>query len=158
DIRPEDGDSYDRGADFDAMLGSGAPSDANLRDAYDAYAPLRAWITDKGENAGNILNAAVFTTQDPEAMVQKLHQKVQSENAPTISDLTLCDGDITKSPCEDADGRGKCHAKNSAYLELHGHIELPIFQAGKLPYLEPEDGGAIELDSGGAPKVQSHQK
>src|SRR5262249_12261788 len=45
-IQSEDGGNFARGADFGAMLGSSAPSDADMKAAYEAYAPLRAWISD----------------------------------------------------------------------------------------------------------------
>lgn len=156
DIRSESGD-YARAPDFETMLAGGAPSDAELKAAYDAYAPLRAFITDKAENADNILNAAVFTTQDPEALLPKLRQQIQADSVPTLSSLTLCNSASTKSPCEDGSGRGKCHAPSSEFIELHGRIKLPIFQQGTPPYLTPSDGGGIQLSSSGAPIIQDHR-
>ncbi len=157
DIVPSAGGSYARGQDFDAMLASSAPSgDAELKAAYDAYAPLRAWIDDTGQNADTILNATVFTTQDTDALLPKLRDKIQSDAKPSVSELTVCDSADTKSPCEDASGRGKCHDPTSEFVEIHGRIKLPIFQQGTAPYKEPSDGGGFDLDSSGAPVVQDH--
>lgn len=152
-IKPEDGGNFARGTDFSAMLGSSAPSDSALAKAYAAYAPLRAWIGNTGENAGSILSAAVFTTQDPEAMIRELRAKVDERAAPTVSELTVCKSTATTSPCEDAEGRGACQAASGDFTEIHGRIRLPMFQAGTLPYLTPEDGGAIEVDASGTPIV-----
>jgi pimeloyl-ACP methyl ester carboxylesterase len=156
DIRPEAGGSYARGKDFAAMLASSQPSDDALKSAWDAYAPLRAWIADKGMNESSILNAAVFTTQDPEAVLPKLRQQLQADAVPAVSDLTRCESENTQSPCEDSAGRGKCHAASSELVEIHGHISLPIFQQGTPPYKLVEDGGGFTLDSSGAPAIQNH--
>ncbi|MFI5306989.1 MAG: hypothetical protein ACHQ53_06545 [Polyangiales bacterium] len=157
DIRPEAGGTFARGKDFEAMLADSAPSgDDELKAAWDAYAPLRAWITDKGPNEATILNAAVFTTQDPEALVPKLRQQIQADAAPVLSQLTVCESESTMSPCEDSTGRGKCHAASAEMVEIHGRIKLPIFQQGTAPYKLPEDGGGFSLDATGAPMVQSH--
>lgn len=152
-VTPKDGGSFARGADFSAMLGASAPSDSVLASAYPAYQPLRDWIADTNQNASAILNAAVFTTQDPEAMIRKLRAKVDERPTPSVSSLTLCESASTQSPCEDATGRGACKAASGAFAEIHGKIKLPIFQQGTLPYLKPEDGGAIQVDGSGNPVV-----
>src|SRR5262249_29180667 len=128
----------------------------DLKTAYMAYEPLRAWIADKkSENEEGILNAAVFTTQSV-GIVPKLRAQVQADGVPQVSDWTVCKTADTKSPCEDADGRGKCRAASSDFTEVHARIRLPIFQKGKLPYSEPEDGGGIELSKSGDPIIQDH--
>jgi pimeloyl-ACP methyl ester carboxylesterase len=53
--------------------------------------------------------------------------------------------------------RGGCPAKDDDYTVIHGRIRLPVFQKGTAPYLEPSDGGEIELDGSGEPVIQSHQ-
>ena len=155
-IHAKGGSSYERSSDFEAMLGSDAPGNTDLKAAYEAYAPLRAWIADTGVNPSSILNAAVFTTQQSTDIVPKLREAIVEDGAPEVSDLTVCTSDKTKSPCEDAEGRGKCHKPNDAFTEIHGRISLPIFQDGELPYLNPEDGGDIKF-SGGKPVIQNHQ-
>lgn len=152
-IVPKDGGSFARGADFSAMLNGGTPSDSVLAKAHPAYQPLRDWIADTNQNAGAILSAAVFTTQDPEEMIRKLRAKVDERPAPTVSNLTLCESAGTQSPCEDETGRGACKAASGAFAEIHGKIKLPIFQQGTPPYLKPDDGGAIQVDGKGNPVV-----
>lgn len=152
-VKPKDGGNFARGADFGAMLASATPGDALLAKAHAAYEPLRAWIADTHQSAAAILNAAVFTTQDPEALIRKLRAKIDERPLPTVSSLTLCESSSTMSPCEDAEGRGACKGGSSAFSEIHGKITLPVFQQGTPPYLKPEDGGAIEVDGSGVPVV-----
>jgi len=150
---------YERGADFAAMLGGSEPGDPVLAAAWEKYAPLREWIDDSGENEGEILNAAVFTTQEPEALLPVLRDEIHDDDMPLISDLTECASPNTQSPCEDADDvnrRGRCQAASDDFTEVHGRIRLPIFQQGTAPYLEPEDGGGFELDASGTPVIQDH--
>ena len=162
-------ESFVRSKDLIALLDDSAPSDADLKAAHDAYKPLRAWLADTNKNAATILNAAVFTTADPEAVVPALRKAVHDDPLPTLSELTVCASANTTSPCESEetekgdDGeetmvtRGKCPAPNADYTVIHGRMRLPVFQKGTAPYLTPEDGGEIEI-SGGAAVVQGHQE
>lgn len=147
------GGPFRRSADLDRLLSDASPADSNLTHAHQVYAPLRAWLAETGTDPGSILNAAVFTTQDPEAVLPALREVVRGEPTPTVTDLTLCDG-TAKSPCEDETGRGACHAPGDAvpFHEIHGRIRLPNFQSGTTPYFEPEDGGGFDLDADGKPR------
>jgi pimeloyl-ACP methyl ester carboxylesterase len=151
-VRQPDNKPFRRSADLDRLLSDAAPADPDLAHAHQVYAPLRAWLAETATDPATILNAAVFTTHDPEAVLPALRQVVRDEGAASVSDLTLCDGE-TKSPCEDASGRGACHAPGTSvpFHEIHGRIRLPNFQHGTAPYLEPEAGGGFELDSDGKP-------
>lgn len=143
---------FARDADLDALLGESAPSDAALADAYAAYQPLREWLAlDTSPGADEVLNAAVFTTQDPHRVASGLRTAVRSAAAPTLSDVTVC-GDGVTSPCDDGELR-RCGAPSDAYWEIHARIELPQFQQGTPPFEEPEDGGAITADAAGIPVV-----
>ncbi|NIS36285.1 MAG: hypothetical protein GWO04_42965, partial [Actinobacteria bacterium] len=66
-----------------------------------------------------------------------------SRPEPTITDLTLCDGTAT-SPCDDGTMQRSCGSVDPDFHEIHGRIELPIFQQGTPPYETPEDGGGID--------------
>ncbi len=57
------------------------------------------------------------------------------------------------SPCDDGTPARACGAADDAFYELHGRIELPVFQQGTPPYETPADGGEIELDGSGRPRV-----
>lgn len=154
-VKTAKGQSYARSPDLDAMLASNAPSNSALSSAYAAYAPLRAWIADSGFDAGSILNAAVFTTQDPESALPALREAIAADGAPELKDMVVCKSGVT-SPCDDGMGRGACSAENDDFVEIHGKVSLPIFQLGTPPYEKPEDGGAIAFDASGKAMVQSH--
>jgi len=156
-VHPKVGSSFERSPDLAALLDGQPPADAALASAWDSYAPLRAYLASSSADfsSDELLNAAVFTTQRPTDLMPKLRAAVEADHAPAISDLTVCSA-TTKSPCEDATGRGACHAENGDFVEIHGHIALPAFQAGSAPYENPEDGGDIPLDDGGAPMLQGH--
>lgn len=149
---PDVGGGFARSADFDAMLADSEPSDPALSHAWNAYAPLRAWIADAGEDASRILNAAVFTTQEPEALVPLLRAVIRDRAPPDVSGLVACADGVT-SPCDDGTEERACVTASADYWELHGRIALPVFQEGTAPYEEPEDGGGIVLE-GGMPVVQ----
>ncbi|MCB9657763.1 MAG: hypothetical protein R3B40_18750 [Polyangiales bacterium] len=142
------GGTFARSPDLDALLGDTRPADVILGPAWDAYAPLRAFLaTDAELDTADVLNATVFTTQrEPE--MTAFRETIRAGNVPTLSDLTLCDTGVT-SPCLDAaTGRGACGAADPDFYEIHGRIALPIFQAGTPPYSTPADGGAIAYDAG----------
>lgn len=149
---PDGGGTYERSPDLDAMLGASAPTDATLAAAYAAYAPLRSWLTSSMTDPSTILDVAVFTTQDPEEMMPKLREAVRAAPMPVLSDVTVCDGS-RPSPCDDGTPERACSPRNAAFVEIHGHVALPIFQQGTPPYERPEDGGAIMTDASGRPVV-----
>jgi hypothetical protein len=134
------------------MMAASAPSDTTLAAAWNAYAPLRAWVSDSGTDAATILSATVFTTQTVDDVVPALRTVIRNRPAPTVSDLTLCGAGVT-SPCDDGSGQRACGADDPSYFEVHGRISLPIFQEGTAPYENPEDGGAVRRDGTGTPQI-----
>ncbi|MBN1654191.1 MAG: hypothetical protein JXA30_10475 [Deltaproteobacteria bacterium] len=151
-IKSKDGTPYERSSDFNALLSETPPSDGDLESAYQAYEPFRAWLADSEIDPDTILNAAVFTTQDPHALLPELRNAVHALELPAVSQLTRC-GDGVTSPCADESGKRGCGETGADFIELHGRIALPIFQRGTAPYLEPQDGGELELDQAGVPRV-----
>jgi hypothetical protein len=141
--------------DLVAVLASTRPTgDEALGRAWDAHAPFRAYLGSEAIAPDTIAGVAVFTVQDPVARAQAVATAVAAEPAPTLSDVTLCDGTAT-SPCEDATGRGACVTDSSgAFYEIHGRISIPIFQQGTEPYEQPSDGGGIAVTGGDAVKVR----
>lgn len=143
-VKDSAGAALKRDADFDAMLGDTRPAGA-LGDAWDTYAPLRAYLADANEMppaAATVAFASVFTTGRP---TNKMAAAVAASGAftPAASDLTVCDTGVT-SPCDDglegdAHVRG-CFAADATLTEIHGKLNLPVFQTGDAPYLEA--GGA----------------
>ncbi|MCS6797615.1 MAG: hypothetical protein NZ898_03635 [Myxococcota bacterium] len=149
---PSVGGRFARSPDLDAVLGSTAPSDPVLAAAHAAYAPLRAWLADSGTDPGEVLNAAVFTTQPLGALVPALREVIRGRPAPAVGEAVLCDGS-RRSPCDDGTPQRACGTPVSGIREIHGRIELPIFQHGRAPYEEPDDGGGLQLDASGRPVV-----
>jgi pimeloyl-ACP methyl ester carboxylesterase len=158
-LRTKAGDPFQRGPDFEALLKSEQPSGSELVAAWERYAPLREYLEDDDVEQLDAppLSAAVFTTQDPVALMPKLRAAVEADGPPALSDLTRCSAQ-TKSPCEDSTGRGACHAVNDDFIEIHGHIALAAFQRGTAPFEEPANGGEIAVDGDGDPELQDHAK
>lgn len=152
DLVPRDTASYERSEHLDALLADQAPDDATLAAAWEAYSPLRAWLTEDGRHPATVLNAAVFTTQRTDQLVPRLQEVIRERPAPALTDLTVCETGVT-SPCDNGEEGRACGDRSEAYIELHGRLELPIFQNGEPPYETPDQGGAIELDADGRPVV-----
>ncbi len=154
--------SYEPSDDFKAMLGASKPSDADLARAYDAYAPLRAWLADSasGMDSTTLLNAAVFTTQSPEDILPKLRAAVVKAGPPKLSGTAVvcATGKAPPDGCASAGDTARvCHAASADYTTIYGKLSMPIFQKGTAPYEKPEDGGEIAVDGSGNPVVQRHQ-
>ncbi len=150
---PVDDSSYLRSDELSALLLDAPPGDVGLTTAWEAYGPLRSWLAADAEiGAADILNAAVFTTQRSDDLVPALREVIRGREAPLATNMVRCDEGVT-SPCDDLTvGRG-CVAANDAFHEIHGRLEIPIFQQGTPPYEFPEDGGGIEVDADGVPIV-----
>ena len=156
-VRDLQGQSFQSSADLDALLGPSPPSDPELQTAYLRYAPLRAYLSSGvsgGIASSQVLNAALFTTADPEEVMPALRQSVQNLSSTYfgVRDLTLCQSG-TRSPCADGGVERSCTIVDpkASVMELHGRLNLPIFQRGTAPYLE--EGGGIEIN-GNSAKVQ----
>jgi hypothetical protein len=154
-IAGDPGATFARSPDFEAVLSGARPASEPLGHAWDAYAPLRQWLADTGGNANELLNAAVFTTQAPEALAPKLREVVQADAVPEITDLTVCAGGV-QSPCDDGDVR-VCGVEDVDFVEIQGRISLPIFQQGTPPYETPDDGGDVQLGADGKPIIARHE-
>ncbi|MGO8999581.1 MAG: hypothetical protein ACLQVI_40160 [Polyangiaceae bacterium] len=137
-------------SDLQALLGSTAPTDPALTNAYTAYAPLRAWVSANG-GASSIIAATVFTTGPTNSLAPSAVAAVQAAPAPTATGWINCAS--APSPCPQATGDRACGAPDPAFYELHGLVTLPIVQAGTEPYWDPDAGGDISLDSNGNAQV-----
>jgi len=149
--------AFNRADDLEVLLGDAAPTAEPLGSAYTRYAPLREWLAmPETMDAATVLNATVFTTQDPTAIIPAMRRAVRAQPAPTVSDITVCDTGVT-SPCDDGAQR-VCSPTNDDFYEVHARIALPRFQMGTPPYENPEDGGGIEVDAAGTPLVQGTEQ
>lgn len=149
-VKDKDGARVEQDEDFKAMLATARPADDRIGKAWDAYAPLRAWITEQSLNASSVSVAAVFTTGTPWEQTSKLRAPARGAGLEAKA-LTLCEAGV-KSPCDDglegaAHKRG-CFGAQAEHFEVQGTLELPIFQRGQAPYLE--SGG----DLAATPKVE----
>lgn len=148
---------FERSTDLNALLLDAAPTDEPLASAHAAYQPLRDWLASTTDlSRDDVLNAAVFTTQDATAMIPALREVIRDGAAPTVTDVTLCDTGVT-SPCDDGLAR-RCSPANPDFWEIHARIALPRFQQGTPPYENPEDGGGIATDGLGRPQVAATEQ
>jgi hypothetical protein len=143
-----------RSDELAALLAEAAPQDPALAAAHGAYAPLRSLVA-QGLLKAPVMNAAVFTVQQARSPMARVAKAVEQAGAPATSGWVRC-GD-KPSPCPDASGTRACGGADPAFDELHALVELPVFQRGKAPYLEPADGGDIDA-SGDAAAVQRSEQ
>lgn len=147
---------FEPSTDMTAMFASSRPSAAPLDGAWDAYQPLRDFIASPEADftSADVLNAAVFTTQDPNGLLPALRDVVRAASPATVSDVTVCDGTNT-SPCDDG-ADNVCGAPNDDYWEVHARIDLPRFMQGTPPFETEADGGDIQVDTMGVPQVAAN--
>lgn len=143
---------FQRSSDLNTLLLDAVPADEPLASAHARYQPLRDWLTETDLlDQTQVLNAAVFTTQDTTAIIPATREAIRAATAPVVSDVTVCDTGIA-SPCDDGGAR-QCSPANDDYWEIHARIGLPRFQQGTPPYENPEDGGGFATDGSGRPSV-----
>lgn len=141
DVKAEGGGEIQRSEHFEALMGSSAPSDPALAEAYALYADVRSL-----PEADSLLTAAVFTTDDVLEPMRDLADSVSTavaDEMPVASNWVKCGGSAV-SPCPqaDADENRACGDGTSDYDEYQALLEVPIFQEGTAPYLT--EGGAIQ--------------
>lgn len=160
-IRTAGGMPFARDADFDAVIGSAIPTDARLARAHAAYLPLRQYLSAQSIDPATILNATVFTTQDPRTAFEGVERAVRAAPMPEARDFVKC-AEGVRSPCDDgltgsAHVRGCIGASNPAFDEYQGTIDVPVIQRGARPYRAPGEG-AIAYDATGTAMVQSTER
>lgn len=132
-IKAKDGGPIRADADLIALLAASQPPSEPQRSAWLRYAPLRAWLGSVSLQQ-ELAAATVFTTQDVTSVMHKLRQAVY---------------DTAPSPQPQDLGYLRSH---DGMTDLYtGTFPSPNFQTGMPPYWS--EGGAIELDSKGIPKV-----
>ena len=147
--------------DFSLMLKAGEPMAGEEKTAWQAYKPLRDYLTDKKIPVKTLIGAAVFTTMDPRERLGKLRAQIEAKMAtPKVAGMVICDGKLT-SPCDDA--KLKTHAcptsPSNLYDELQASVEVPVMQKGTRPYKKVSDLGYIEYDgTTGKPVIQEKEK
>jgi len=128
------GDPVRPDSDMELLLDDRPPTDAALRRAHDAYAPLRSFMRETGLTG--VVTAAVFTTGQPTELAGLARAVLHRLPAPTADDLVLTEEART-------------------YFVIEGTYHAPSFQTGTAPYLK--SGGDFELDASGRPVVQKDE-
>lgn len=155
-------------ADFAALVSTTAPTDATVKAAWDAYAPLRAWLKTAGWPSTKLIAAAVMTTGNARAHTQELADLAAKTLPPQFAlsgQPVLCTSPTTVSPCATpdwaktdkamlgmADPRACVGDASASFYEIHAKIRLPIFQQGFKEGLRPytdKGGGGLALDADG---------
>lgn len=157
-IRDSAGAPVTADADFRLMIAATAPSDPVKARAWSAYAPLRQYLT---MNPVGLINAAVWTTQDPTRTMAAMRAAVHAAPAPAATGFVRCAPGV-RSPCDDGltgqdHVRGCVGADDPAFDELQGMISIPTFQSGTRPYSTPGQG-AIALDAMGRPMLAGSEQ
>jgi hypothetical protein len=160
-IRTAAGAPFARDADFDAVINSATPAAPRLARAHSAYQPLRQYLTAQSIDPSTILNATVFTVQDPRAQFDGIARAMRAAPVPVARDFVRC-AEGVRSPCDDgltgaAHVRGCVGASNPAFDEYQGTIDVPVLQRGTRPYRTPGEG-AIAYDAMGTATVQSTER
>lgn len=161
-IATGDGTKFQADSDMVAMLSEAAPEgDATLRLAWDAYAPLRAYLADDAPvSSSRVIAAAVFTTQKVNDVLPAIREAIKATTPPKPTSIVRCAAGTT-SPCDDGLTGDKhvrgCFGESELAHELHMKVSLPKVQAGTRPYLRPEDGGDL-MFAGGKPALQGTEE
>jgi hypothetical protein len=121
--------------DFAAIAGLDVPGDSALAAAQAIYAPLWTYLDEPGgDERGDVVNAAVFTTQHATDLMPLLRRKVWSLPAPAAAGIVRYQSSLT-------------------FTVYDGTFPAPNFQTGEPPY-GVSGGGDIQLGSDGLPVVQ----
>lgn len=135
-VMAADGRELEPSDDLAALLDRSLSSDAAIDAASEVYEPAFDVLADNGVPRTEILNIAVFTTQDPTADLIAARDWLVRQPPP--------------EPVTDA-WRWVRHDDDGGYTLVHGAYPSPIFQSGEIPYLS--GGGEVTIDTTGEPVV-----
>ena len=131
-VHGADGTEIQPSSDFEHLLGSGGS--AAIARARAVYQPLLAWLDQPGgDERGDVVSAAVFTTQHATAIGLALRKAVYGTPAPVGASVTMA-------------------ATSTSYTIWTGTYTAPNFQVGTVPY--SSSGGNIVIGSDGVAVVQ----
>ncbi len=134
-----------RDGDFETMMSATEPTDPVPLAAWREYQPLRDYFEDATvadpADAAHVMAAAVFTTMDPDAMMETFRDKIR---ACTGSDCGLL-------PDPDPVGM-TLSSDETLFYQVSGTVAVPVFQEGTPPYLSA--GGGVVFDTSGVPRIQ----
>ena len=145
DVAAEDGTALEPSPLFQSVLAEEEPAEPALAAAWDAYAPLRDYLTEQDIDPATLASAAVFTVADLTRSMEELAAAVEAEPVPRVTgDWVLCDEGVT-SPCPDHSRGRDCPSANALYDEYHAVVALPSYQRGTQPFVNAGDGGGIDV-------------
>jgi hypothetical protein len=128
-----DGGNVNPQSDWSAVLADGMAAAPVMR-ARDVYAPLLAWLDEPGDDdRGDVVSAAVFTTQHATQIMPAIRKAVFSVAAPIARDIM---------PTQ----------MTPPFNVFIGAYDAPNLQTGDPPYITA--GGEILIGSDGAAVVQ----
>lgn len=129
-----------RDADLEAVLGTGASTDAMVTSARTRLMPALTELATAGIPSSRILSFTVFTTQDPTAELFRAAEVLRTQTpVPNVLDAQPIDTPPT------------------GLLGFAGHYgPNPIFQTGAQPYDQQGTGG-FTTNAAGAPQPQGMQ-
>lgn len=131
-VRALDGGNVGAQADWSALASDGGGD--KLAKAREVYAPLMAWLDEPGDDErGDVIAAAVFTTQHATQIMPAIRKAVFGTPAPVARDVMTA-------------------TTSTNYTVFTGNYDAPNLQVGDPPYLNT--GGQIEIGSDGAAVVQ----
>jgi hypothetical protein len=144
-IHSASGTALIRDDDFDTMLDDTEPSDSQMAAAWAEYQPLRDYLADDTEvdpgYIDEVMAAAVFTTMDPDALMENFREKIQACTGTDCADL----------PDAEPVGMTRDSEEDSFYV-VTGTVSVPVFQDGTPPYLA--SGGDVIFSSSGIPEIR----
>jgi hypothetical protein len=124
-----DGGDVNAQSDWSAVIGDGAATEPLMK-ARTIYAPLAAWLDEPGDDErGDVVSAAVFTTQRATQIMPAIRKGVFSVAAPVARDIM---------PTQ----------MGSSFNVFIGAYDAPNLQAGTPPYISV--GGEITVGADGA--------
>jgi hypothetical protein len=128
-----DGGDVNPQSDWSAVIGEGAVA-APLMKAREIYAPLLAWLDEPGDDdRGDVVAAAVFTTQHATQIMPAIRKAVFGVAPPVARDMM---------PTQ----------MSSLFNVFIGVYDAPNLQSGDAPYIT--SGGEIVVGADGAAVVQ----
>ncbi len=125
-------------SEFLQVIDSASPEDARLARAHSIYQPLGAYLDlEGGDERSDLVNAAVFTTQDATSIMGRFRDVIYRDvAAPVARDIRI-------------------RIQASDPVIYSGRYDSPNFQAGEHPYRSLADGGGFEIDpQSGEPVLQ----
>jgi hypothetical protein len=153
--------AFERDADFNVVMSPMPPAMPAQMAAWTAYAPLRTYLQMQNVDASTVLNAAVFTVQNPHRRMQGIRDAIVAGPMSTAEGFVRCAEGVV-SPCDDGltgerHVRGCIGAPDPAFDEYQGTIDVPVMQSGTRPYRMTTEG-AIQYDAMGRAMPQGRER